>query len=99
MKLAPPSHQLRKILLLGPPDVEKFSKKLLPSINLPPPLETTLRFPAIPNLLKIALKSKCSCECVSIRSGGKRAQWQAGEGGTGPAYRTDISGEVRLQRF
>merc|ERR1719430_458747 len=45
-----PSHQVRKILLLGPLDVKKFSEKLLPNLDVPPPLEASFRLPAIPNL-------------------------------------------------
>ena len=46
-------HSLRH--LLGPLDVEKFSEKLLPNLDVPPPLEASFCLPAIPNLWNIAL--------------------------------------------
>ena len=40
----------KSLHLLGSLDVEKFCKKLLPNLNVPPPLEATLGLPSIANL-------------------------------------------------
>ena len=72
-------HSLRH--LLGPLDVEKFSEKLLPNLDIPPPLEASFCLPAIPNLWKNAPQSgrheskpPWQCPCRRRRGGGR--QWQ-----------------------
>merc|ERR1712113_966030 len=43
----PPGHQVREVLLLVALNVEKFGEKLLPNLNIPPPLEAPFSLPSV----------------------------------------------------